>query len=290
MAATALYSSNVASAKHLSSAKRLSDISKTNSVKNINDPAKKDEAGEKSGFDLVDELTQNLVNAFQNNEVIPSYEPETMFGSCTACGSDIEDQANVVNGQHYHPACFTCDECNQPLGDEKYFILQGKSCCKICKDKYLETCTKCGKKIEENTIRTKGSNDAYHPDCFVCHTCGSVLHGKFFKTDDGNHLCESDFMDTREKCFRCGRAVMELSLKALNNIYHPDCFMCSLCPKRLDGEVFYFSSETKQPLCKEDYERYEAKTCNTCSGKIIEEKFISTNTDKYYHQDCYNIN
>ena len=33
MAATALYSSNVASAKHLSSAKRLSDISKTNSVK-----------------------------------------------------------------------------------------------------------------------------------------------------------------------------------------------------------------------------------------------------------------
>ena len=151
---------------------------------------------------------------------------------------------------------------------------------------------------------------------------------------------------------------MELSLKALNNIYHPgnsrdsspqhqksyfflgssclirifsihnlsiflaDCFMCSLCPKRLDGQVFYFSSETKQPLCKEDYERqvisvaqgkiaytyfqlyrnlmtislisfefrYEAKTCNTCSGKIIEEKFISTNTDKYYHQDCYNIN
>ena len=108
------------------------------------------------------------------------------------------------------------------------------------------------------------------------------------------------------------------------SIFLADCFMCSLCPKRLDGEVFYFSSETKQPLCKEDYERqvisvaqckieytyqkylvipqldyiifysfefrYEAKTCNTCSGKIIEEKFISTNTDKYYHQDCYNIN
>ena len=50
---------------------------------NINDPEKKDEAGEKSGFDLVDELTQNLVNAFQNNEVIPSYEPETMFGKLT---------------------------------------------------------------------------------------------------------------------------------------------------------------------------------------------------------------
>ena len=60
--------------------------------------------------------------------------------------------------------------------------------------KFLETCGKCGKPIEENTIRTKGSNEAYHPDCFVCHKCGSVLHGKFFKTDDGNHLCETDFM------------------------------------------------------------------------------------------------
>ena len=189
---------------------------------------------------------------------------------------------------------------------------------------FLESCVKCGKKIEENTIRTKGSNDAYHPDCFVCAKCGCVLHGKFFKNDDGSHTCETCFMvilnenykidtiyprkqkftiyadvifknlfnfhqDSREKCFRCGRALMESSLHALGNSYHPgnykniqiyfifytmqivlfidgivnvlsklfllDCFMCSLCPKRLNGEVFFFSEETKQPLCKEDYER-----------------------------------
>lgn len=210
-----------------------------------------------------------------------------MFGNCTACGSLIETEANVVNGQHYHTTCFTCDECKKPLGAEKYFILKEKNYCSGCKNKFLETCTKCGNKIEENTIRTKGSNEAYHPDCFVCHKCGSVLHGKFFKTDDGNHLCEADFMATREKCFRCGRALMESSLNALGNSYHPDCFVCSLCPKKLDGEVFFFSQETKQPLCREDYERYEAKTCGGCSGKIVEEKFISTSNGKYFHQDCY---
>ena len=59
---------------------------------------------------------------------------------------------------------------------------------------FLESCVKCGKKIEENTIRTKGSDEAYHPDCFVCLKCGSVLHGKFFKTDDGNHNCETCFL------------------------------------------------------------------------------------------------
>jgi len=289
MAATALYSSNTASAKFLSSAHRLSKASEK-SFQNINDDSETCNSAEKSGFDLVDELTQNLVNAFENKEVIPSYEAEVMFGNCTACSGLIENEANVVNGQHYHPSCFTCDDCKQPLGNKKYFILKERSYCKSCKDKYLETCSKCGKKIEENTIRAKGSNAAYHPDCFVCITCGCVLHGKFFKTDDGNHLCEGDFMATREKCFRCGRAIMELSLKALGNIYHPDCFLCSLCPKKLDGEVFYFSNETKQPLCKEDYERYEAKTCGSCSGKIVEEKFISTSDDKYFHQDCYSRN
>jgi len=282
MAGTALYGSNTASAKLLSSARKLGNVGEE-SFKGIGDKLDK----QKADFDLVDQLTQNLIDAFANNEVIPSYQDEKMFGNCTSCGNLIENEANVVNGQHYHPTCFTCDNCKNPLGAEKYFILKGQNYCKDCKDCFLESCVKCGKKIEENTIRTKGSDDAYHPDCFVCIKCGCVLHGKFFKNDDGDHTCESCFMDSRDKCFRCGRALMESSLHALGNSYHPDCFMCSLCPKKLHGEVFFFSEETKQPLCKEDYERYEAKTCDDCTEKIVEEKFISTSNGKYFHQDCY---
>ena len=33
--------------------------------------------------------------------------------------------------------------------------------------------------------------------------------------------------------------------------------------------------------------RYEAKTCDTCTKKILEEKFISTTTGKFFHQNCY---
>ena len=65
---------------------------------------------------------------------------------------------------------------------------------KIFSKKYLDTCSKCGDKIDENAVRTKGSDEAYHPDCFVCYKCGNVLHGKFYNTDDGQHLCETDFM------------------------------------------------------------------------------------------------
>ena len=59
-------------------------------------------------------------------------------GNCAECGSLIEKEANVVNGQHYHPNCFTCDECRQPLGAEKYFILNQKNYCKNCKDVSLK--------------------------------------------------------------------------------------------------------------------------------------------------------
>ena len=55
-------------------------------------------------------------------------------GNCTSCGNLIENEANVVNGQHYHPTCFTCDKCRNPLGAEKYFMLKGGNYCKNCKD------------------------------------------------------------------------------------------------------------------------------------------------------------
>ena len=59
-------------------------------------------------------------------------------GNCNACGSLIEEEANVVNGLHYHPSCFTCDDCKQPLGSEKYFILQERNYCKNCKEVSLK--------------------------------------------------------------------------------------------------------------------------------------------------------
>ena len=49
-----------------------------NLTQGINDSLEKQQAD----FDLVDQLTQNLINAFENKEIIPSYkdENEKMFG------------------------------------------------------------------------------------------------------------------------------------------------------------------------------------------------------------------
>ena len=53
-----------------------------NLTQGINDSLEKQQAD----FDLVDQLTQNLINAFENKEIIPSYkdENEKMFGKFMA--------------------------------------------------------------------------------------------------------------------------------------------------------------------------------------------------------------
>ena len=93
---------------------------------------------------------------------------------------------------HYHPKCFTCTDCKEPLGTSKYYIINGKNYCGKCRAKFLENCTKCGKMIENETIRPKETGKPYCPECFCCTKCDIPLQGKYFNTEDGI-LCEECF-------------------------------------------------------------------------------------------------
>ena len=55
--------------------------------------------------------------------------PCSFLGQCEECGLDVKGEASVVKGLHYHPKCFTCDECKRPIGSEKYFVIKGKKYC-----------------------------------------------------------------------------------------------------------------------------------------------------------------
>ena len=63
-----------------------------NLTQGINDSLEKQQAD----FDLVDQLTQNLINAFENKEIIPSYkdENEKMFGKFVAESQLIQYEKN----------------------------------------------------------------------------------------------------------------------------------------------------------------------------------------------------
>merc|ERR1719400_2053543 len=92
--------------------------------------------------------------------------------------------------------------------------------------------------------------------------------------------------ESRETCARCGRAIMEAPLKALGQVYHPNCFVCSMCPQSLEGTEFFVTEDNK-PMCKDDFARFMAKTCDGCQKKIIDETLIATNSGKHFHKDDF---
>lgn len=256
--------------------------------------ASSSKSGDPAAADLgVDDLSDLLADTVVQKTTFttwsipdPALDPDIKLGDCGKCGLAVKGAASLVKGVHFHPDCHACDDCKKPLGSQQFFIIKGKNYCMNDKNKYLERCQSCHEYIESNAIRVKGTDNAYHPDCFVCTKCGIVLHGKFF-TVENETLCEEDFVKTRDTCFNCSRPILESSLKALSRLYHPECFSCSMCPQILNGKEFFVTEDATEPVCKQDYERFIAKICDGCKKAIIQERYVNLSTGENYHQNCY---
>ena len=51
------------------------------------------------------------------------------LGDCFACGEPISKEASLVGKTHFHPDCFRCAKCREPLGTKKFFVIDGKNYC-----------------------------------------------------------------------------------------------------------------------------------------------------------------
>lgn len=99
-------------------------------------------------------------------------------GKLIVCGSPLVKEL----GHRYHPECFSCDDCGAQL--TKYFVRNSEVVCRDC----LLGCKACTKPIKSKFVRLEG--DRYHPECFKCGKCDSVLLGAF-KTRNQVVFCTS---------------------------------------------------------------------------------------------------
>jgi len=228
----------------------------------------------------LDNLTDQLLNAFDNKDIIWQNGQPEKFNNCHECGDLIKTDTILAGPHHYHEQCFNCHHCGVRLGDN-FYCVNSKNYCIDHKEASLQKCSECQSGISEGGLLI---NDQYfHLDCFKCYKCFSILDGTYYTTDNG-YLCKTDYMDTLAKCSHCSLPIKERIIRAMDTQYHPECFRCALCDISLDG-VPFLNVEKSLVNCVECYKRYKAVKCVRCNEGITEAN-ISCN-GKQYHKQCY---
>jgi len=88
-------------------------------------------------------------------------------------------------------------------------------------------------------------------------------------------------------CGGCGKTIIENPIKALQKLWHPDCFVCSSCNKVL--VEYHFKSN--EPYCYDCYNPKEkvipTLMCAMCNKLLDPGTPITKALSKPYHQSCF---
>ncbi|CAG2166366.1 unnamed protein product [Oppiella nova] len=171
---------------------------------------------------------------------------------CGTCGTPIRGPFIVALNKTWCPQHFTCanHQCSRPLEDIGFVEEQGKLYCETCYEAYLAPiCAKCHHRIKGDCLTALEKQ--WHPECFNCGYCRQPFGNSTFYLEDGVPYCEKDWNELfTTKCVGCGLAIEagDRWVEALNQNYHSNCFMCTVCRKNLEGQSFY--AKGGRPFCK----------------------------------------
>ncbi|PAV87773.1 hypothetical protein WR25_03802 isoform A [Diploscapter pachys] len=152
-------------------------------------------------------------------------------------------------------------------------------------------CVSCGKEITADKPGCTAMDQVYHVACFTCKKCQRVLAGASFYNIDNSPTCENCYMETLEKCTKCGETITDKLLRACGGVFHVQCFYCSACRKALDGIPFTVDADNNQ-FCVPCFHEKFAPRCAMCSKAIIPEEGQKESVrvvamDRSYHPSCY---
>lgn len=84
-------------------------------------------------------------------------------------------------------------------------------------------------------------------------------------------------------CAGCGNVATGSLVKALNRIWHKDCFTCNNCHKILEGS--FVAGENGMPMCATCYSSQFSKLCAACNNPINSAYLIVEGRN--YHKGCF---
>uniref|UniRef100_A0A8C8RMY8 Prickle-like protein 4 n=1 Tax=Pelusios castaneus TaxID=367368 RepID=A0A8C8RMY8_9SAUR len=168
-------------------------------------------------------------------------------GLCEKCGrrlnsGDLGVFASRLGDQFcWHPSCFVCHFCHQPLADLIYFHQAGKIYCgRHHAEFFWPRCASCDQLIFTEEC-TEAEGRRWHTEHFCCLECNLALGGQRYVMKGGRPFCCSCFeRNYAELCQACGELIGVNSEQATHQGRHwharASCFCCSFCQKPLLGQ------------------------------------------------------
>ncbi|XP_069501497.1 thyroid receptor-interacting protein 6-like [Ambystoma mexicanum] len=156
---------------------------------------------------------------------------------------------------------------------------------------YFGRCARCGENVVGDGTGCVAMDQVFHEDCFTCISCHCRLRGQPFYAIEKKSYCEACYIVTLEKCSMCGKPILDRILRAMGQAYHPQCFICVVCRRCLDGVPFTVDA-TSQIHCIDDFHRKFAPRCSVCGNAILpepgqEETVRIVALDRSFHINCY---
>lgn len=121
---------------------------------------------------------------------------------CAGCSGRIGREHTIALGAAWHPGCFRCTGCFEPLDDAKFVVKDGQPYHDACYMKaHGDKCTGCGLFIRGKYLTALESGSKYHPECFTCAACGEGVQHSYINVN-GAPYCTAHAPAARRACLR----------------------------------------------------------------------------------------
>ena len=116
------------------------------------------------------------------------------------------------------------------------------------KQEVSNDCASCANVIKGSGLKVLGKN--WHLECFVCQTCKQPFEGGSFREYAGLPYCDADFevLLKNTNCGGCSQPIGDDFIEVMAKLWHPHCFVCSVCNGPLSGG---FIRRNNKPVCKD---------------------------------------
>jgi len=151
-----------------------------------------------------------------------------------------------------------------------------------------QICNICSKELLQGgglLVRVDGK-DIYHQNCFVCVTCKKSFTD-FYWHYQGKPYCLNHFSEAQNLwCPGCNKLLdTEEAIDALNAVWHPQCFVCTVCRKPFDKTSYY--DYNGKPYCAVHYGEVASVKCSKCNLVISADQANIKALGKDWHADCF---